>query len=197
MDKKLIVFGAMLAVLAPIAVHLNNVSWSESSLLASIFPIFGLLAFTLLWLHSMSGVFEEWLRERFNFDMFVDYTATIILVSMLLHPLLLLVIIRFDILGLLQGGLAIWLGVIGLILLLTYDIGKAMKKRGFFSKNWNAILIVSTIGFLLTFFHSLMLGSDLQTGLMRKLWLFYGITAILATIYTYGIKRYTKARRPR
>jgi hypothetical protein len=194
MTKKLIVAGAVLAVIVPIWVHIRNVAWGESSLIAALFPIFGLLAFTLLWLHSISGVFEEWLRERFNFDAFVHYTALTILISMLLHPLLLLMILDFNIAGIWAGGTGIRLGIIGLFLLLTYDIGKALKKYHFFSRNWNAILIVSNIGFILTFFHSLKIGSDLQSGFMRGLWIFYGVTAILAIIYTYGIKRFIKGR---
>jgi len=190
MIKKLVVLGAILAVITPILAHIRNVSWGESSLTQAIFPIFGLLAFTLLWLHAISGAFEEWLRERFNFDAFVHWTALTILVSILLHPLLLLILIKFQVMMLFQGpSLAIWLGIIGLALLLTYDIGKLLKKRQFFEKNWRAILIISNIGFILTFFHSFMLGSDLQTGFMRYLWAFYGTTAILALIYTYVIKR--------
>jgi len=194
MTKKFIILGATLAVLAPILVHIRNVSWAISSLdalLMNLFPIFGLIAFTLLWLHSISGVFEEWLRERFNFDSFVHWTALVILVSMILHPLLLLILVRFDF-GAIFGtwNTGIMLGLLGLILLLTYDIGKALKSYEFFSRNWNKILVISTIGFLLTFFHSLMVGSDLQSGWLRWLWIFYGVTAIVSTIYTYGMKRY-------
>lgn len=194
MTKKLIVLGAVLAVVTPILVHIINVTRGDSlPLLQTSFPIFGLLAFGLLWLHAISGVFEEWLRERFNFDAFVHYTSLTILVSMLLHPLLLLILAKFDF-GLLFGqwNTGIYLGLFGLILLLTYDIGKVLKKHEFFSKNWTAILIISNIGFILTFFHSLMLGSDLQSGWMRGLWIFYGVTAILAIIYTYAIKPFLK-----
>jgi hypothetical protein len=188
MTKKLIVLGATLAVAVPILVHIRNVDWANSSLIAGLFPIFGLLAFTLLWLHAVSGAFEEWLRERFDFDAFVNTTAMAILASMLLHPLLVLVLLDFNILGIWAGGTGIRLGIIGLFLLLTYDIGKMLKRREFFSRNWNAILIISNIGFVLTFFHSLMLGSDLQNGWMRSLWIFYGATAIPALVYTYAVK---------
>ncbi len=193
MSKKLVILAAALAVLVPIVAHIRNVSWAESSLTAALFPVFGLLAFTLLWLHAISGVFEEKLREMFAFDTFVHWTALAILVSILLHPLLLLVLIKFRI-GLLFSGpsLAIWLGIIGLALLLTYDTGKALKKREFFSRHWRAILVISNIGFILTFFHSYMIGSDLQAGPLRSLWLFYGVTAILAIIYTYGFKKFSK-----
>ena len=190
MTKKLIILGASLAVLAPIVTHIINVDWANSSLMQAIFPIFGLLAFTLLWLHAMSGVFEEWLRERFDFDFFVHWTSIVILFSIILHPLFLLIIAKFDILGIYNANpKAMLLAFIGLPLLLTYDIGKLLKTKKFFPARWNAILMISTIGFILIFFHSLQIGSDLQSGFLRKLWIFYGVTAILATIYTYGIKK--------
>jgi hypothetical protein len=192
MTKKLIVLGAVLAVATPILVHIRNVDWANSSLLVAIFPIFGLLAFTLLWLHAISGVFEERLREMFDFDAFVHWTALTILVSILLHPLLLLILLDFDVVGIWAGGTGIRLGIIGFFLLITYDIGKFLKQRQFFSKNWRAILIISNIGFILTFFHSIMIGSDLQSGFLRYLWIFYGVTAILAIIYTYGVKPFRR-----
>jgi hypothetical protein len=192
MAKKLVILAAIVAVLVPVGVHIINAPWENSSLIAAVFPIFGLLAFTLLWLHAISGAFEGWLRERFNFDTFVHWTATIILVSILLHPILLLILLKGNIAMILSGGLPIWLGLIGLVLLLTYDIGKALKKYEFFTKNWNWILIISNIGFVLTLFHSLKIGSDLQSGFMRSLWIFYGVTAIAALVYTYGVKRFIK-----
>lgn len=193
MSKHLVIISATLAVIVPIFAHIRNVSWGDSSLLIGIFPIFGLLAFALLWLHVISGVFEEWLRKKFEFDSFVHWTALVILASIILHPLLLLIFVRFDVVSLFSHSpFAVSLGFSGLILLLTYDIGKILKRYEFFTKNWSAILIISTIGFILTFFHSLMLGSDLQSGFMRMLWIFYGVTAIIATIYTYVIKRFLK-----
>ncbi|KKU49796.1 MAG: hypothetical protein UX71_C0005G0009 [Parcubacteria group bacterium GW2011_GWA1_47_10] len=159
-------------------------------MIATIFPLLGIMAFLLLWIHSMMGVFEPWLRPRMPFDAFVHYTALIILFCIVLHPLLLLILIEFNFALLFSGNpLAISLGVAGFLLLITYDIGKALKRREFFTRHWNTILLISTIGFILTFFHSLMLGSHLQSGPLRALWIFFGTTAILATIYTYGVKR--------
>lgn len=189
MTKKLITFLATLAVLVPLLVHIINANWSNSSpdaLMANIFPFFGLLAFTLLWLHAISGVWEEKLIKMFDFDKFVHYSATLILFSIIAHPLILLLLIRFKI-SILFNDDVMW-GALGLALLLTYDIAKPFRKSGFFSRHWNKILIISNIGFILTFFHSLELGGDLQTGFMHYLWIFYGVTAILAIVYTYTIK---------
>ncbi len=190
--KSTVVTGAFVAVLLPLSVHVRNTSWN-GPLTGAIFPMFGLLAAGLLWLHAISGVFEEWLRKHFDFDAFVHWTAILILVSIILHPLLLLVLINFQV-GLLLSShsLPIWLGVVSFILLISYDIGKALKKFDFFARHWNAILILSTIGFLLSFLHSLLLGSDLQSGFLRTLWIFYGVTAVLATIYTYGVKPFLR-----
>jgi hypothetical protein len=191
LKKWLIIFGACLAVILPIAIHIKDASWENSSLIANVFPIFGLMASTLLWLHAISGVFEEWLRKHFDFDAFVYWTALLILVSIISHPLLLLILIRFNIVDLIaEHPQGISLGIVGFVLLITYDLGKFFRKYDLFVHHWNKILVVSTIGYLLTFVHSLLLGSDLQGGFLRGLWIFYGATAVLATIYTYGLKRF-------
>lgn len=191
----IIIFG-WLAVLFPLWIRIKTLSFGlDSTLLPNIFPLFGITAFTLLWLHSLSGVFESWLRKYINFDIFIQLTSTIILVCIILHPLLLLMLFHFSIsdLFLSYDNFYLWLGIIGLLLLLTYDIGKALKKYQFFVTHWNKILIISNIGFLLTFFHSLNLGTDLQSGGLRMIWIFYGITGMISIIYTYGIKRFIKS----
>lgn len=187
-----IILFACLAVLYPIWVNISNISWSFNPIsIFNLSPLFGLLAFTLLWLHAVSGVFESWLRKYINFDRYVQITSGIIFISLILHPLFLLIPANFNFSQIFTyGKIYIWLAIIGWFLLITYDIGKILRKYNFFSKNWNKILLVSTIGFLLIFFHSLGIGDDLQTGPLRIIWIFYGITAIFATIYTYGIKRH-------
>ncbi len=191
--KFLITAFVYLAVLLPLWLRFKNLTWSSELILINLFPFFGLAAFSILWLHALSGVFEPWLRKHFDFDQFIHITSMLVLFFIVLHPMLLFIQIDFKLPSLFTNHkLAIWLAAIGWFLLITYDIGKALKKYDFFVRNWTNILTISTIGFLLTFFHSLMIGSDLQTGPLRSIWIFYGITAILATIYTYGIKRFLK-----
>ncbi|MSU60475.1 MAG: hypothetical protein EXS52_00980 [Candidatus Staskawiczbacteria bacterium] len=193
--KYLILVFGYLAVLYPPWVRIGSLQWGfNSSLIPNLFPLFGLTAFSLLWLHSISGVFEPWLKKYINFDKYVHDTSILILICIIAHPLLLLLSLGFNTSSIyaIYGVKYIWFAIIGWCLLITYDVGKALKKYNFFVKHWNAILTISTIGFLLTFFHSLNLGSDLQSGLLRIVWIFYGTTAILSTIYTYGIKRFLK-----
>ncbi len=188
----IIVFG-YLAVLYPLWMRIQTLQWaSDATLLPNVFPLFGIGAFALLWLHVISGVFEPWLRKHINFDAFVHRSSVLILICIILHPVLLLATFDFNIksIALAYNITYIRLGAIGWMLLITYDIGKALKKYHFFTKHWNKILIISNIGFLLTFFHSLHLGTDLQAGPLKILWIFYGITATLAIVYTYGIKKW-------
>lgn len=187
------IFG-WVAVLYPLWVRGSNIGWSlDAGLLQTVFPFLGLLMFSLLWLHALCGVFEPWLAKHINLERFVGYTAAIILACLVLHPLLLIINFNFNIKNVysVYGTSAILLAVIGWCLLIIYDVTKPLKKKHeFFEKNWKNILTISTFGFLLTFFHSLLIGSDLQSGPLRVVWIFYGTTAILATIYTYGIKRF-------
>jgi len=193
-SKYAIIAFCWLAVLYPLWVRANSLTWAfDQTLLPNLFPLFGLATVSLLWLHSISGVFEPWLRANFDFDKFVNVTASMILVCIIAHPLLLLIIMNFKLsdIYLIYGTTYITLGIIAWLLLIIYDITKPLKKHHhFFAKHWNAILLISNIGFLLSFLHSLNLGSDLQTGPLRYIWIFYGITATLAIIYTYGVKRF-------
>ncbi|MFZ2764032.1 MAG: hypothetical protein WAX80_03305 [Minisyncoccia bacterium] len=190
--KSSLILFSLLAVGYPLWVHFENISWAlDSNLLAKLFPAFGLTAFSLLWLHVVGGVFEPWLRKYIDFDKFVHATSFIILVCIIFHPLLLLIEMGFSFskIFLSYGAKYIWFAIVGWLLLVTYDIGKFLNRYDFFVRNWNKILIVSTVGFLLTFLHSLNLGGDLQSGPLRIIWIFYGVTAIIATIYLYGVKR--------
>lgn len=194
--RYLLILFAYAAILYPLSVRISRLSWDLSStrILFNLFPFFGLLAFSILWLHVMSGVFEPFLRKYIDLDRFVRITAMIVLVALIAHPLLLFFAVDFNLDAVFSYGKNyIFLGLIGWMLLITYDIGKLLQKKyNFFVRHWNKILLTSTIGFLLIFFHSISLGSDLQSGALRVVWIFYGVTAILGTIYIYGVKRFMK-----
>jgi hypothetical protein len=182
----------ILAVFYPLGVVIAGARWVfDSTFFVNLFPLFGVLAFVLLWLHAISGAFEPWLRRYIDFDQFVQNTSLVIFISIILHPLLLLIPLGFNFAAVFSfGPVYIWLAIIGWFLLISYDVGKILKKKyTFFVRNWNKILLISNIGFILTFFHSLGVGDNLQAGPLRIVWIFYGVTASLAIIYTYGIRR--------
>src|SRR4051812_6135163 len=97
LQRILVPLAAISAVLVPLLVHLHATTWHNGTpLLQNIFPFFGLLAASLLWLHAISGVWYEKLEKLFNMDRFVHWTATLIFFSIILHPLLLLILVKFD-----------------------------------------------------------------------------------------------------
>jgi hypothetical protein len=191
--KVLLIVFSVFVVIYPLWQRARYLNWSlGSSLVFNLFPLFGLAAFTLLWLHIVGASIEPWLRKYIDFEKFVENTSNLILFLMLMHPLLLLVGMNFsikDILGAYES-FYILLGATGLALLLSYDIGRMLKRRDFFTRHWDEILFISTVGFVLIFFHSLAIGSDFHSETLRTIWIFYGTTAILSTIYLYIIKRF-------
>jgi hypothetical protein len=192
MQKKLVALFLMLfsiaAVLYPVCVWYQGVKGTPVTP-AMLFPVFGLIAFATMWLHVVGASVQSWLEKYVSFENFVNRTAYIVLISIILHPLLLFTAMGFKNLGVVIVSPYILLAIAGWLLLLTYDIGKIFKRRQFFIRHWHAIKIVSTIGFFLIFFHSLALGSNLQSGPLRAVWILYGMSAAIAAIYTYAIKR--------
>ena len=180
--------------LYPLFVALQNANWQiQESFSAFLFPLTGLLMVSLLWLHAISGSFETWLRQYINFDSFIEITAKIILGCLVLHPLLLLVSMSFNLGDIFAyyGTKFIWLGIISWILLISYDITKPFK-YGFFAKYWNSILIISNIGFVLSFTHALAIGGDLASDPLRSVWIFFGVTGIISLLYTYAVLPFVK-----
>lgn len=191
--KIFIITFSTLVVLFPLWVRGQALQWAfDSTLPANIFPMFGLAGYGLLWLHVVGPAFEPWLSRFVNFNRFLKETSPIILVLMLLHPIILLIIMNFSINALLISYPVefILLGFIGLVLLLTFDVAKVFKKYDIVARNRNKVLVTSTLGFILIFFHSIGIGGDLQSGLLRAVWIFYGVSAILSAIYVYGIRRF-------
>ncbi len=198
MRKRLIrylIFGvAFLAVLYPVWVWYGRAQLNlNTTRIFDIFPVLGLLAFVIMWLHIVGGALRPWLERYIDFGRFVTSSSVLVLILLILHPLLLLIGLgpsRWGKFFSSTPALFIWLAVIGWVILVGYDLAKRFKQREFFVRHWEVVKFISTIGFFLVLFHSLGLGSDLQTGPLRAVWIFYGISAAVAAIYTYGLRRF-------
>ena len=196
--KYILAISSFAAVFYPLYVWYGRLGGGlafDENLTLALFPALGLAAFSIMWLHVVGGALREWLTKYIDFQRFVGWSSAIVLVLLILHPALLLAGV-----GLRNTKLIfeynepkyIWLAIIAWFILVGYEVLKRFKKRDFFIKHWNAVKLISTIGFFLTFFHSLGVGSDLQSGTLRYVWLTYGATAAIAATYTYVIKRFLK-----
>lgn len=183
---------AFIAVFYPVYVWFQSAGlFASSSIYMRIFPVFGLMSFSIMWLHVVGGAVENFLGRYVDFRKFVNQTSAVVLLFLILHPLLFFVNLTFpQINKLLTTGKSvyIWVAIVAWTVFIVYDIAKIFKNRRFLSKNWKIIKFVSTLGFFLVLFHSLNLGSNLQEGSLRYVWIFYGVTAAIATFYTYVIK---------
>lgn len=199
--KKVIYFVIFAAVFYPIYFWYQGVNLVFSKIvLLDIFPALGLLAFSMMWLHIVGGALRPWIEKQIDFDSFVLWSSVVTLLAIVLHPILLLVALYLSgggrVLDYVRPGqeYLIYIAVVALVVFVTYDILKLNKHRKRIAKHWTAIKFVSTLGFFLVLIHSLGVGRDLQTGNLRTLWYFYGVTASLATVKNYIINPYGKKK---
>ena len=200
MGKKLIKYliyaVAVISVVYPVIVWYGRVDLVfGNTLLLNLFPVFGLLAISTMWLHIVGGALRPWLEKYIDFQRFVSKSSVIVLFLIILHPLLLFTGIGFQNAGSVLGlydSKYIRLAIIAWFILVGYDVAKRFKNRQFFVKHWETVKLISTIGFFLALSHSLGLGSDLQAGPLRSVWIFYGVSAAIAAVYTYGVRRFLR-----
>lgn len=160
----------------------------DTTLLRTLFPAFGLVAFTVMYLHIIGRPFAEWLETYVPFKTFTRISSFVVLLSIILHPLLRLAYLGslgISPMATLDFSWPYLLGYIGLLTLLSYDVGRMMKNSAWVTAHWGAIDTISTIGFYVIWVHSLALGSSLYAGPLRTVWILYGCTALVATIYTF------------
>lgn len=155
-------------------------------LLRQLFPALGLIAVTTMYLHIIGRPFAAQLSAYVPFAAFERVSSYVVLVTMLLHPLFRTGYFILEGLPLFPPPayqLPLGLGALGLLLLLTYDIGKWYNKSDLIRRHWSTIDVLSTLGFYIVWLHALMLGGDLQEGPLRSVWIFYGLTAALGSCY--------------
>jgi len=163
-----------------------------------LFPLFGLLAFSLMWSHYITGAIRRLagLDKTVN-KTYLAVTGYIVLILILLHPGLLIWQLWRDGMGLppesylhyVAPGLA-WVALLGTVSLgvfLSYELHHWFKERSW----WPWVAHVSDVAMLAIFYHGLRLGSQTQAGWYHLVWWFYGVTLVMALgiIYYRDTKR--------
>ncbi len=199
-DVKLQIFAWSLSALVVLLAFLGwgqGLHWQFGHLsVYSFFPLLGLMAFSIMWSHYIiSAARQHFLIDKSVLKTYIEVTGWIVLILILLHPGLLEWQLSKDGFGLppcsvLNNYVAASLrlfavfGFIGLFLMLAYEL-----RRWFSQKSWWQYLgYAIDAGTLLLFFHSLKLGQNLQHGWLKVVWLFYGISLVLALSYMYYLK---------
>lgn len=183
---------AFVAALAFVAWGSFN-AWSFDQLSSyQLFPLFGLLAFSIMWAHYVAAA----VRQGFGIDKkvlmhYFEATSLMVLVLILLHPGLLTWQLWRDGHGLPPGSelhyvapsarWAIIFAFISLSVFLIYEFRRFYQKRSW----WKYVQYASDVAMVLIFFHALKLGGTLMDGWFRWVWLLYGFVLAFVIINTY------------
>lgn len=156
------------------------------------FPLFGLLAFSILWSQYMVlALRRRGALEPTGLDRYFSVTGWMVLAAILLHPGLLAWRLWRDGLGLPPGselrfvmpglGWVVILGMINLTILLLFELHRVFAKRPW----WRYVTCLVDLVMLSIFYHGLRLGPQTHQGWYHYVWWFYGVTLILALGYLY------------
>jgi hypothetical protein len=171
----------------------QGISWHLGRLSSyRLFPLFGLLAFSLMWSHYIASVVRQYFGvNKGVLHTYFEVTSFAVLTAILVHPGLLAWQLWRDGLGLPPGSelafvspqkkLYIIFAFTALTIFLAYEFRRLFHERAW----WKYVEYLTDAAMVLIFLHSLNLGSQLQMGWLRPVWYFYGATLGLALIYIY------------
>lgn len=181
------------AVLAGVVAWGRAYEWQLTGLsLYQVFPLFGLLAFSLMWAHYVASVARQYFKlEKSALVDYFDVTSGMVLVLILAHPGLLAWQRWRDGFGLPPGSElnyrgplmrgSIILGMVSLVAFLAYEFRRAFNTR----KWWKYVEFATDTAIILIYIHALRLGGQLQTGWFKGIWIFYGVTLAFSLAYIY------------
>ncbi len=165
-----------------------------------LFPLLGLLAFSIMWSHYINSTIRQFAGlERAVFRSYFRVTSYVVLVLLILHPGILIYQRFRDGFGLPPGSyesyVAPGLGWITLLGTASLFIFLAFEFRRVFSKQpwWHFVTEAGDLAMLAILYHGLRLGSDLQQGWFRYVWLFYLVTLVAVLLRNY-YKRYASPK---
>lgn len=167
----------------------QTVQWQLGSLtLYQWFPLFGILAWLIMWTHYGSGFFRVLNPQLKKPKHYGGLTGWIVLACLLLHPgILAFQQYRND-----QGlppesyvnyvgeglALAVMLGTISLMIFLSYEVYDRLRHKKWVQKYALPLSLIQSVAMVLIFVHGLQLGTTLGEEWFRVIWMIYGVLLI-------------------
>lgn len=160
------------------------------------FPLFGLLAWSIMWTHYAIGGVRQ-LNDMPRNLTYTKVSAWIVLACLLLHPGLLAVglwdtgrglppISFYDYVGPTMKYM-IMFGTVSLLAFLAFDVFVRFRKHPQVDRNWRWISLSQMIAMSLIFVHALQLGGHLQAGWFQLWWIILG--ALLIPCFGLALRR--------
>lgn len=173
----------------------TNANSTEGLGIYEIFPLLGLLAFSLMLAHVLFGACGVLLRlDMSRVRNYYRYTGYAVLACILLHPGLFIWQLYQDGYGLppnsyltfVDAGLRVFvlLGGISLVIFLLFESKRKYGDRSW----WFVIERASDVALILVFIHGLFLGSQTQAGWFRVVWIVYGVILLVCLAYAFTVR---------
>lgn len=175
----------------------QGIDWQFDKLSTyELFPVFGLTAFSLMWVHYIIAALRTYLKVSADVTKkYFNYSSFLVLIAFVIHPSLLVWQLWRDGFGLppqsylnnyvpKQSQLAVFIGSFSLFVFLFYELRYRFSKRSW----WKYVQLLSDGAMIGIFFHALRLGKNVQDGWYRGVWIFYGISLLLSLAYLYAAK---------
>jgi len=157
-----------------------------------LFPVFGLIAFGLMWGHYVIGAFRRVLGvEGDVLKVYWGVTSWIVLFCILAHPFLVDFQLYLDGLGLPPNSLfsvyvrpldqlALYAGFTALLSFLAFELYRFFQTKPW----WKYVEWLNIFAMCLILFHGFVLGGELRMPWFQVLWFGYGLTFALSVVYT-------------
>ena len=152
-----------------------------------IFPVFGLVAFSLMWSHYIVGAGRLYYGiKRDQVAQYFTTTASVVLVAILFHPGLLIWQMWRDQAGLPVNYVApdhrlyVVMAEVAWLAFLSFELHRFYKDKSW----WHWVERASDVAMYFILIHAYQLGCSLLPGWYQFVWFFYGITLTAAIAYT-------------
>jgi len=175
----------------------QSFAWDFSFLsLYMLFPLFGLVAFSLMWSHYVTAALRQYYKlGKEVTKSYFEATSALVLAAILLHPGLLGYQLWRDGMGLPPASelnylpnskdFYILIAMLSLFIFLGYELRRWFEERSW----WKYLQYASDIAIILIYIHGVNVGTRLQQGWFRAVWAFYGLTLAASLTYIYLNKR--------
>lgn len=157
-----------------------------------LFPLFGLLAFSLMWSHYVAAALRQYAgAAKETLESYFEITGLVVLACILLHPILLIWQLWRDGFGLPPGSYKFYvssslewvvlLGTASWLVFIAYEFRRKYAVRSW----WRYLQYASDAAMLTIFYHGFRLGVETHRQWFRPVWIFYGVTLAGVLIYQY------------
>ena len=177
------------AVVVPLVAWLSLRDWSVSNIgLYSIFPLLGLWAWNIMWVHYAYGSVLILDGKAKKDKTFKSVTQWLVLALILMHPGL-LALAQFQNTDLLPpesyfsyvgqaASIYIVFGLVAITAFLAFDALERLKKKEIVRKYWWWVSLSQVVAMSLIFVHSMAIGQTLQLDWFQFYWVSIGALLI-------------------